>query len=496
MRKDKQDTAEQERDFQRHLRHLGLDSAEQYKEWCVEHGFSKTLYKTGDQRHRECSVARQVRAKQVLRSKKKRSGNVLETLTGICEGRLDLENIDPPHLARLAFALKNPRNRKLYQRRADRQSLLRLIEHLYRVRAKFFDDSGPVLNGAYPRCVTYLEALAMLARYASHWLRPVEDWKPSTHNAQRQFASLARHLLSKYDDVPRFFDSVWFGEDDKVANQHRYWYIRVARGENIRRCDLPIDYTKKMAHHFHRAPHDASIIQALRWGQVHGLGGDEPLARALFGTRLGESFDNEAFWITAIRWLIEHPMLDRQHVGPIVDYLQNQRFEPQPLDMVPGEPPARAAPQPNLTMRGRTPDALLRQVDQWHGLLRQVQACQVRRWQPSGIREFEFVEGAEHGNRKTWTIRELIGSRALVDEGRRMKHCVASYVSSCAQGRCSIWAMEVESREGRQKSLTLEIRNRTLCQARGKLNRLPTDKERQIFTRWTAEAGLRVASFV
>ena len=119
--------------------------------------------------------------------------------------------------------------------------------------------------------------------------------------------------------------------------------------------------------------------------------------------------------------------------------------------------------------------------------------------EPLAKRVFDTIEGNQgSGNLKCWTIRELLSSKALVAEGRRMKHCVAIYASSCARRRCSIWTMEVESFEGSSKALTIEDRNnsRIISQARGKTNRLPTEKECNLIHRWAGEAGLRVADYV
>src|SRR5690606_17535060 len=115
------------------------------------------------------------------------------------------------------------------------------------------------------------------------------------------------------------------------------------------------------------APDDLTIVQALRWGQIHALGGNEPLSRAIFGTRLGESFEHEEFWSTVIKWFVDHPMLDRTHVGPIIDYLHFHRFVPEQHMVAPGTRKASSPPQPHLSMRGRTPGSLLRQVNKWHG---------------------------------------------------------------------------------------------------------------------------------
>src|SRR5207302_1266836 len=84
------------------------------------------------------------------------------------------------------------------------------------------------------------------------------------------------------------------------------------------------------------------------------------LARHLLATRIGTSFHANDFWETVIRWLIDHPEVEPVHHGPIVDYLHDQKFVPSiPLGPVRGQPrlvPAR----PNLCMKGRSPDSLLR----------------------------------------------------------------------------------------------------------------------------------------
>lgn len=123
----------------------------------------------------------------------------------------------------------------------------------------------------------------------------------------------------------------------------------------------------------------------------------------------------------------------------------------------------------------------------------------MRQWQPSGIESFEFVEGSLEGRKfKCWTIRELLSSKALVAEGHQLEHCVATYASSCARGHSSIWTVEVESFEGTTKALTVEVRNgmRVISQVRGKANRLPTEKEKNILCRWAATSGLKLAAYI
>lgn len=499
MRCKKNESEDQpDRDLLNHISGLGLDSVESYRDWCAENGFSKRLNKHWKVRSRESYFASQEAANQRLRQKKLETRKPLAILEGICDGRVTETDVTQAHLKRFCAAIHN-KQAPNHERQVNRAALKRLVTHLVSCRTKFLDKTPVHAGPGRQEGDTYLEAIALIASHSSSWLRTIEEWKPTTRNTQRQFASLLRHLFAKFDDLPLFFDKVWFTHRGKAAAESRRWYLHVGRGKSIRECDLPIPCTKKMAHHFMQAPADVTVSQAIRWGQVHALGGDERLTRAVFGSRLANAFDHDDFWSTVLGWFIANPMLDRAHCGPIIDYLYHQRFVPERVFIGPGQNEETAAPQPQLSMRGRTPETLLRQVNQWHGRLATSNTHQVRQWQPCGIREFEFTEGSEQGrNLKVWTVRELLGSKALVAEGRQMKHCVATYASSCVRGACSIWTMEVESFQSVTKALTLEVRNNslTICQARGKANRLPTDKERGVLTRWAALAGLKIANYV
>ncbi|MEM8667218.1 MAG: PcfJ domain-containing protein [Planctomycetota bacterium] len=491
-------TQEMDRDLTLHIHRLGLASIAEYRDWCDRNGFSRKLKKHWKQRDRESQFSRQAVVLQQLEQKKREKRNQSDVLYAVCAGKLKERDVALPHLRRLCQFIR-PGRRFKYEPQVNRKALLRLLTHLHECRAKFFDGAPVITSLGQQPGNTYIEALALAASHANSWKRPVEDWKPRTHNASRQFASLIRHLFVKYNDMPLFFDAVWFAGRTKEAAERRHWYLHVGRGQNIRTCELPIPYTKKMAHYFMQAPNDVTIDQALRWGQVHGLGGDERLARAIFGTRLAECFDEDEFWSSVLRWFVSHPLLDRVHVGPIVDYIQYQRFVPEHIYVAAGHREETAPIQPNLSLRGRTPEVLLRRVDEWHRTLSNDNRHQVRQWASAGIKGFEFLEGSPtNGNLKRWTVRELLSSRSLATEGRQMRHCVATYASSCARGHCSIWTLEVESHEGVAKGLTLEVRNKTrlICQVRGKANRLPTEKERKIMQRWAESSGLRIASYV
>ncbi|MBM4027823.1 MAG: hypothetical protein FJ280_20845 [Planctomycetes bacterium] len=339
--------------------------------------------------------------------------------------------------------------------------------------------------------VKYIDGILALINSSEQWLRPFREWRPRTHNPDRQFSSLARHLFAEFD-VPVFMDQAWL-RGNAVQQD---WFKHVARGGNIRTAaGLPIPLTKKMAHHFLAAPAHYSIEAALLWGQVRALGGDEHLADALRETRIVEEFRDNDFRVSVLRFFAANPLLDPVHIGPIIDYIWHEKYENR-MTFVDRGVVAEAGPaQPNFSMRGRTATSLLRQVEVWHRQLGRESTAKSLEWRHSPIRDYQFVEGTKEArNMRIWRIRELVSARELISEGRQQHHCVATYAQSCSTGRCSIWTMEAQTELGIEKCVTIELHSadKMIRQVRGRRNRFPTEQEKQILQRWASQEGLRI----
>jgi hypothetical protein len=368
-----------------------------------------------------------------------------------------------------------------FESAADRDMLLAILRSI---------DSGSKLLESGPHARGVVE----LAKSAADWIRPFDRWAPKSHNPDRQFSSLARHLLAAYD-VPLFMDMAWTHGTDLQQG----WFKHLGAGRNIRTAaGLPVPLTKRMAHCFLHAPETYSIEAAFRWGQTLALGGDRRLADALRETRLGREFRDDEFWLSVIRFFVRNPMLDLVHVNPIVDYLWNQRYEPRVEFVDRGVARELGPAQPNLSMRGRTVTALLRELDEWHRRLGRESPGGRLQWRKSHFGDYRFVEGTgESRNMRIWRIRELLSSQELIAEGRRMHHCVASYAASCHGGKCSIWSMDVETDKGIEPLLTIEVGHDTkeIRQVRGIRNRLSTEKEKEVIRRWALQEKLGTAAF-
>ena len=141
--------------------------------------------------------------------------------------------------------------RAWYATRGDRRVRERTLELLLHVvpLTHFLDASPAVPQYGRAAGNTWIDGLVALAHHWQGWQRPVEDWRPHTHNTRRQFASLARHLLTQYP-VPSFMDSVWFLGTGPSALRFQRWFGHIGTGNSIRMADVPIPLTKRMAHHF------------------------------------------------------------------------------------------------------------------------------------------------------------------------------------------------------------------------------------------------------
>lgn len=321
----------------------------------------------------------------------------------------------------------------------------------------------------------FVQPVLQLAQLWKRWQRAACSWEPQARAPHDQFRELSRHLLASYP-VPQFMDAVF-----QDASQARYqeWFAHLGAGRNIRTAPgMTAVLTGRMAHYMLEAPATYSVLGALRLGQVLGLGGKAALAKAVIESSLGaqlNSPDDEAFWLTFLQWLVNHPELPRGQIGPVVDFVRARRYR-----------------EPEFAMKGRTVPAVLRLMHGWHEELRRAPGIGFRALPRSGVAsDWMWVAG----DGKRWLVAEVPDTMALHAEGQAMHHCVYSYASLVLAGQCSIWSVQVQVDGPPERVLTVEVRNTAMkiVQARGLQNRSPTKEERQVLTHWAQAQGLQFA---
>ena len=180
-------TEELDRDLLNHIHGLGLSTVEDYRDWCAHNGFSRKLRKHWKQRCRERCFSQQAVAQERLERKKREKRKRADVLRAVCLGELTEEEVTQPHLKRLCEAIRSNRGCQ-HERQVNRKSLNQLLIHLQGLRAKFFDGSPAIASLGQLPGNTLIEALALVSAHSPSWRRPIEDWKPRSHSASRQFA--------------------------------------------------------------------------------------------------------------------------------------------------------------------------------------------------------------------------------------------------------------------------------------------------------------------
>ena len=287
--------------------------------------------------------------------------------------------------------------------------------------------------------VNIVVGLLALASHRRDWPRPADEWSPTGGGPIPRFASLARHLLSNYP-LPPFMASVWplGGEAEAKRRQGGTSTSGWAgtSGRPTSPCPSPGGWpTSSMA------PDHYSVDMALRWGQVVGLGGSRSWpAGSSPRDWAGRSSTRTSRRV--VDFFVNHPELGLEHIGPIVEYLHDQRFVPQEQSVEESLHGRTASAEPV----DEGPDAEVTAPSGRRVAVRSWRASRIVeiRWRRSNIGEFRLpVEG---DGPRFWTIHELLGSGSSTEKAC-MRHCARVHDelrASCARGEISIWSMRFE----------------------------------------------------
>lgn len=461
---------EKEKELEKHIKALGFRNVSSYKRWCKDNGFSDNIYKPWKHRNKELEFAKKSSCDYTLHKVKK-----FKTPQKVIEALANGQKVKDSNYNWLVSMFD-----ELKQRNPNKEiwsPLLHVSKQSKLLQSKV--SAHPAIRNSSNN--TFLHGICALLDNQNHWIRSIYDWKPNSHNVLKQFCSLSRHLLVKYE-MPVFMDSVWFMSP--FSHTFKSWYLHIANGGNIRKVSN-ISLTKKMANHFMQAPDNYTIDQALVFGKVLGMGGDYKLVDEFLKSRAWTGNNNykqhTEFWDQLLWLFINNAFLDRNMLGELVDYIISQKFE--------GHPP----PHPGFSIKGRTAAALLEQSAQWHRRISRSKKRGRSIWEPCGISEFRKEEGIlGRKSHKIWTITELLSSDDLHKEGRAMRHCVYSYARSCVAGRSSIWSLKIQSNEDTIHAVTIEINmgSKRIVQAKKAFNKPPTQQEWMIIEQWAAKEGL------
>jgi hypothetical protein len=314
-------------------------------------------------------------------------------------------------------------------------------------------------------------------------VRPIESWIPHGKGRDALFRSLARHLLAQYP-VPAL---LWEGFFDVDAPVLAPLVAHVAKGgslfDYVNATGFPVPLTRRMCHALLAMPSGDSLLAAIRRVEVRFAGGDDRLYQTWLATAQGHSLgtrDEETFWLAVLGWMAKAEGLDRNRVGPLADYLGHRRRQ-----------------DAAFSLAGRSLAAVTRDMEEWHAALAAEKGVRDEVFHRSGYLPIE-IDRSTDGERRVWRVEEVRSSGQLAEEGRRMNHCVYSYLRHIVSGQTSIWTMTYEDGRGptgRWAMVTIEVRRdlASVVQARGRFNRAATSEEKGILAMWAARNNLQVS---
>jgi hypothetical protein len=339
-----------------------------------------------------------------------------------------------------------------------------------------------------------LRGLLMASMFQKRAIRPIETWRPRFSCPERMFKDLMRYLFEQYP-MPSFFYSAF----KTHTPQQISWYIALAQGTSVRSLRLPVPLTARGMHYFLQAPPQYSVAEALRYGQILGLGGDFALANKVIRTRLATDFSHPEFWESVIRFLIKNPALSFEEVREIIGFCHFVKFQESVYENPQNsrELLTNLPPMPDFSLKGRNVASLFRLIGTFeHEIKRSenLNECVKTVALPTAFfGDFETNIVTETGAKRHYTIRQITNDVALMIEGRVMEHCVYTYLKACLDRRSTIWTLAyTEGSSVVNKTLTIEVRGNEIVQIRGKVNRLATDIEREIIKKWAMTAGLQL----
>ena len=405
-----------------------------------------------------------------------------------------LQNLkDSPH--RYLFPSNNKDNWKKIKEIIEEHKSNDIIIHIIRTILKngdsFIYDKENIL------------ALNGIFDIYSERIRDIDDWKPKRNNTSTILRDLLNHLFTNYP-VPYFLVNGFIRCDLSAM----LLYVHIGTGKSLKKFELYPDMilTNKCFHHIQTTPNDSTFNEAFRRAQIIHLGGDDRLFNLLMRTRLHTitnsntkenkeiKKEKEEFWVTIIKFFIEHPMINSDKVPEIIDYIYDQKYTLKRINRVDGTFVNRPE-QPNFNMKGRTPMSLINQSDEWHRMasVNTKRQKDAKEWEPIPIKDFIYEKGES-----IYTIIQLTKTAELIQEGNRMHNCVATYASSCLRKMCAIFSFRHTNMKQfviDAPHITIEVRGKSIVQIRGRYNKKPEPYYMSMVEQWAYTNNLSISKY-
>jgi len=353
------------------------------------------------------------------------------------------------------------------------------------------------------------------------------SWKPHSFNVRNQQLEFLKCFVYPYplpavllwaSHCPEYFIDT---KGTSVGSPNRgfiklakKWIVDIVRGESFFKQNK-LFFTKTEAHYFlsSKVPYvDAtSVIKLYFYAKSRARFLNHKMSIVIadvFTVKFINHFMNSL--VEGFMYLLARTpdySYDRSMLGDISDFVLSKIQEDK----------KNRGRQEAFSFSGRTITSVIKMTNEWHEKVRReaeaqrvqhaarwreenrnngkYKAVDTSHWKGLGASQFRYVT-----EECIWTITELRTAQDLVNEGRKMKNCVASYTYNCAAGNSSIFTMErifpANQLIGKVATLEVNPTNRTLVQAKGVCNSGLTPKVMSVVIRWTQANRIKTGILV
>lgn len=254
------------------------------------------------------------------------------------------------------------------------------------------------------------------------------------------------------------------------------WFKCLYQGKGlVGRKDLPVTMTRKAVHRFRMLENGTGlgIREQLVLAQVVQMGVDDMRYATLIVDGMGSR--READYLVEAMHNLYVRGLPVDEVRNVMDYLK-AKFD-----------------EARVNVKEKKLATLIRDAERWHDQMNQLREARLGHFDyykekiiDFRLKRSEIKYRCFDLNGIDYVVKQLLRASDLVREGETMNHCIASYERDCRYGRAFIFSLCQTNGSEHRPLLTLEVRGRSLVQARGFRNRLPTELEFDVIRLWAS----------
>lgn len=345
------------------------------------------------------------------------------------------------------------------------------------------------------------------SKYSAFYIRSMDDFKikGKSGSFDKHLEGLIKHMFFKYS-LPVILKDVFFLKEKMASlnnrrqggvgrvrnNRHATvalpslygridfieWGLLVTQGRSLYK-EMTVGFlSKRETFLFQKAPPSLMPHQAIVYAISMAESNNSTIAMMLSYSKISEVNLLNDFWLNAIRFFSQERRQPRskQEAEDFVDYLRFRHNENNEF---------------NLLGSGYTRESLARQKEAWHRHLARMRVIGDETWAGVNLPDSEFKI-----SKCVWNFHQIKGAKELGNEGTAMRHCVASYKNQCISGQISVWSVTMQdvcNSLGFDRQMTLEVRGRTIVQARRRANRNPNPEDWVALKFWAKQNCLDIS---